>query len=167
MGLGESWGTLRDVRDDRSSPTVAAREGREPLRFVVLIEPGTAAPAALLSSLAKRHATVSVCGEAAQVMVELAQQRARAVILVHDLADESIGQLMEAVAAHYAGTGLWHYTVNSDGQPALGQAVAPLLRQAAKSTDTKAPGPEPLVSEQELAMLLGPAQRWPSSSGGD
>ncbi len=159
------------------------------MRFIVLVSSGSAAPAELLSALTKKGGSVSVRGDAAEVMVDLAQGPAEAVVLAGQTPPALTRDLTRAVAEHHAPTKVWRYRIDPAGQPSLtpadraqtpaapvpepvpprnGEQREPIADRARHSDAPRRVAPivvkvpaeadsgGPLISEEELTMLLGP-----------
>lgn len=147
-------------------------------RCVVLAEPQGPAPA-LLEGLSRRGMSAAVVADAPAVMVELARAPAAAVILTTTPSDPELADLLQALRMYHPSTGCWAYRCEDDAS--LGRLVkvdeqAPTSDDADESENHKpvlspgeAPDPEvrhdpdgdrqrddePLISQAEMAMLLG------------
>lgn len=150
-------------------------------RFVVLVKPGGAAPGALLSAVARRGAAATVVAEPPGVMVELASAPVEAVIVVEPARQALLRELLDALRTYYPEVKRWQFACVTDGErvgkePVLGpiearyesiEASEPAwqavrrVQQRVRPLSVKLPAVaseaarSPLISEEELAMLLG------------
>lgn len=123
-------------------------------------------PAALLNALQARSTSARIAASLPAAMVELAKVSAQFVIVVDPLMHPSASRQLEfihAVHAQHPGTAIWGFT-QQNGHPVLqpldrilgpdGQICRWRSLMVATSELPQSPLRQPLVSEQELAMLL-------------
>jgi hypothetical protein len=147
------------------------------LRCVVLMPPGTSVPAMLLTGLSRRGASVTVVTQGPRVMVELLAQPTASVIAVEPQQQPRLEELAAAVHRYYPKTAVWQFRV-SKGQPQLSPYIGDSPGRMAAEDPAVAAATElkrgrrppavaqdegPLITGEELAMLLGPG---PGEQGG-
>lgn len=120
-----------------------------------------AAPPALLAGLIRRNAQVRVARGAPWVMLELASEPIDALVVVDPEHLAGLDDLVAAVAGYFPSIVCWRFDESGGGEGRLSeltadpgaarQRVAPLLVQV----DEPAGPPSPLVTHEELSMLLG------------
>jgi|GEM_PF-6471520 len=123
-------------------------------------------PAALLNALQARSTSARIAASLPAAMVELAKVSAQFIIVVDPLMHPSASRQLEfihAVHAQHPGTAIWGFT-QQNGHPVLqpldrilgpdGQICRWRSLMVATSEQPQSPLKQPLVSEQELAMLL-------------
>lgn len=157
-----------------TSPTSAA----PPARCLVVAGRQGRVPAALLHALQSRRATVRVADSLPAAMVDLAREAVNVVIVVDPLVHPSASRQMEFIAAVHdmrPGTTVCGFT-QRDGQTRLeplDRVLGPdglvcrwrSMMVAAGQTATSALN-QPVVSEQELAMLLSTEHNSVAAAGG-
>lgn len=141
-------------------------------RCVLLIAPGEAPPQRLLAALGRRRVTVTVVCDGPRAMVEVVRHGARLLIVTDPDRVPAAAELVEAVRRASPRTVCWQYQQRSltpiNGRvggvslgaakpdPAQVAADHDRLRDLAVHVEGQTPQPQPLVSADELAMLLGP-----------
>lgn len=160
--------SLRAVNGEVNAPPRAGR-------CVVLADPVEAA-SMLLAGLSKRGMLASVVADAPAVMVQLARNQSAALILTMAPSSPDLAALLDAVRTYYPHTGCWMYRcekgeavgrlIKLDGFSAPGpaspsepvgggQLSAPRAQPAEPAPEAERD--EPLISQAEMAMLLGHA----------
>lgn len=123
-------------------------------RCLILAAGGHPAPEALTDGLQRRQATCRVVQDMARVMVELARCPGQALIVIEPQTLPQADQLIAAVQRYHPRTALWQYT--GQPQPTLRSLQPEKAPPAAPGDRSPAePLPSPLISEEELEMLLG------------
>lgn len=136
-------------------------------RCVVWAHPGDQAMQGLIAGIQRRGAAASAAAGAAQVMVELAH--GARVVIVHRPSDRSaLDRLLAAVARYYPHVILWRFEPQGQGLVPFdrrpGTPSAPSSNgnghhgrdvKRAPEPQPAPPSSEPLVTPDELAMLLG------------
>ena len=114
MGMGDKQASKLDMSGD-------VRNGTDDGCCVVLLGPGRARPESLLNDLTERGAQTRVVDDPAHVMVELAQQQSRAVVVVAGPQQtRRLPRLLAAVRRYYPQVACWRYeTMNGNGQAEL------------------------------------------------
>ncbi len=136
-------------------------------RCLVVLPTGGAAPAALLGALDQRGVEAVLFEDVAQVMVALARGEGAVVIQVRPGELARSGELARAIERYYPGVSVWGYapSAGAEGMPELVDVVEAKTGETDGGVDwrrllVKVPADrasaEPLVSEEELSMLLGP-----------
>jgi len=137
--------------------------------FIVLA--ATAEPSrGLVEALDRRGADVLVRTGPVDVMVELARTEATALLVVEPASQPMTGELVDAVRTYYPEVDCWQFTPRRQGEaPRISRIngtagadgkvdteaarkVAPLVVHVEGGSALDGP----LISEEELAMLLGP-----------
>ncbi len=157
----------------------AGANGPRLCRCVVLVAPHGQLPRPLLRGLEQRGAVAIVATDAPAALVDLAYSRAGALIVQDPAEHVMVGELVEAVHRYFPRTTCWRYDTTAKGEAALSRlnghaptaAPKPTAAEALAAHDDAArrlnsllvrvphsidPAHEPLISEEELAMLLGP-----------
>lgn len=156
--------------------TAKRSDHEHPARRCVLLCPATGEPLTqeLLRALHKRGLTVVLVTDTPRAMLELAKYGAMALIVAEPQRMRGAGELVEAVRAYRPRTVCWQYT-NRKLAPINGHLAGVRLAEPAGSTEDRLREDherlaelvvhaqprereegEPLISEDELAMLLGP-----------
>jgi len=137
--------------------------GEGAARCILWLPRGHDAPIDLVRGLEQRHVRIRQVHDAPAVMVELATRAGRSscvLVIVEPDALRSADALRAAVGRYHKHVPIWRY--DHDKSPAL-QRWAKLAQTAPTApkprdvppVDEDEPSDEPLLSEQELAMLLG------------
>jgi hypothetical protein len=117
--------------------------------------------AGLVRGIGSRGAQPTAVGAAADVMVELARG-ARVVIVDHPAKRQGLHRLLAAVARYYPKAMLWRFEPDGAGLVKFAEAPEPSRGGNGyvmhPSPQPQGREPEPLVSPEELAMLLGPRE---------
>lgn len=165
-------------RASGTGPTNAA-PGHAGMRCVILSGRGLVLPARLVEGLSQRGLRVTVVADAPSVMLELAN--GCGVLIIHEpTMVRHLDELLGAVHRYYKGVACWRFDSLPTGQSSLaringrntgGESVAakPMIPrreavEASSGTHTTGPsrpladatGKPPLVSREELEMLLAP-----------
>jgi len=111
---------MGDKQPSKTGKSGDVRHGTEGY-CVVLLGPGRARPESLLNDLTERGAQTRVVDDPAHVMVELAQQQGRAVVVVaQPQQTRRLPKLLAAVRRYYPQVTCWRYeTMNGNGQAEL------------------------------------------------
>ena len=144
------------------------------------------APAGLRAALEKKGLTVVRVDTPATVMLELARSAATAVLLIEPEQCAQRDELLGAIRKHHPKVACWWYRrgdsesswlgwFTGDGQEA-GLGAEPGQADADAPDQVRSPSqrgrsmldgsheqPAPLISEEELAMLLGPLDEQPTN----
>jgi hypothetical protein len=150
--------------------------GGQKARCLLLVPRGHDAPLDLIDGLNRRQVAAREVRNAPAVMVALAEQRKRrpkVVVIVHPQAQSSAEALVHAIRRYHPDVAVWRYDFEHDPQlhawpdepqPEPSVEVTP---PAPVSPEPSAPDPAtpdetpvddlepPLLSDEELAMLLG------------
>ena len=144
-------------------------------RCVLLAPRAGAAPAGLVAGLVARGLAVDVVVHPAPVMVELGRGGVRALVVIEPALPRDRAALLAAVRHYYPTVVCWQYEpAGADGVPRLrkfGAVVAAADRAAngaaapaaaspapppvARSPQPGAPPPVPVLTQEEVAMLIG------------
>ncbi len=142
------------------------------------LEPGASAPAGLLAALAEHGLGVTVVVDAAAALREVIRGRTRRVVCCEPARLARSGELFAVVRDYYPGVSCWQFDPAAETLTMMnGHAVDASTgtkethQQSARSVDD--PGeaadvpnndgtavgfepPRPLITEEEVTMLLGP-----------
>ena len=151
---------------------------------VVCLPSSTPMPQPLLGELARRSVPVTLANDPPAVMLALAQRASLAMILVEPEQQPHLRELLSAVREHHPSVRLWSYRAGAGGlrrfdaadreAPAdqgatsadhphhgLTHAQAQALTGGGDSGVAAAEPRAPLVTAEELQMLLGPVEDQP------
>lgn len=144
---------------------------------LVLADKLTAVPGLLAAALSRRGFTVQVVTDSPSVMLSLAQQTPPCLVVVNPDSVPMISELVQAVRAYHPGVAMWSFTQPAGGGPKLDSFNGHYHPSPASSdADLRQPLDElvvrvpcqtqdiqgPIVSEEELTMLLGPTPETPT-----
>lgn len=170
MGMGES-------RPQTANAPTAART--TPVRRCVLwVSPSDPQPT-LISRLEGRGVMLSTVAWAVQVIVELAREDVGVLIICQPQPQPRVDDLLAVVQRYYPGVALWQYQETADRGPQLTRLSSTATNSPGKLQPTPPTTPQkpngqnwtksdmtrphsgievtPLLTPEELEMLLGPA----------
>ncbi len=150
-------------------------------RCLILAAAGQPVPDALRQGLRRRAVQCRLVTGPIRAMVELARCPGQALIIIEPEALAHADQLVAAVSRYHPRTALWRFDsnpkpllrpigpgslhtshqgrVSSGAKPADAGELSGPRRDAKLNSPTPAVHPEPLISEEELAMLLDEDER--------
>ena len=134
----------------------------------LLVRPGHEPPKALIEGLRQRGARTFTISDLPAVMVTLAQQPVNVLVVTDAPHWHALPQLIAAVRRYHPRVRLWRFEWDATQRKARLSRLTNGMpnRDAAaavekKSGEPRAPAPrpmaEPLITQEELAMLIGPS----------
>jgi len=143
------------------APTAAAKNAGEAPQILVLTHPAAPVPAKLMQALQRRGSRVQLVTDAPMLMAELAFAQRPVVIINQTQRFAHLSQLLAAMTDYHPQVDCWGFDEHTAAHaprfvPLTGtHAAAP---QPLKMHPTEEPADEdtePLLTAEELAMLLG------------